>query len=157
MYESFEQYCAAVTFPEYPDYQIPDKEELLEKVHAGWLGEIIGSALGTAVEGFKSSRLWEVFGEIHDYVKPPETLNDDITFELAFLEAFREKGYELTADDIADKWIGYIPFAYTAEGVALNQLRQGIYPPESAYVANPYREMIGAAMRAAVWRNYCSG
>lgn len=150
VYESFEQYCAAVTFPEYPDYQIPDKEELFEKVHAGWLGEIIGSALGTAVEGFKSSRLWEVFGEIHDYVKPPETLNDDITFELAFLEAFREKGYDLTADDIADKWIGYIPFAYTAEGVALNQLRQGIYPPESAYVANPYREMIGAAMRAAV-------
>lgn len=150
IYESFEQYCAAVTFPEYPDYKLPEEKELFERVHAGWLGEIVGSALGTAVEGFKSSRIWEVFGEIHDYVKPPETMNDDITFELAFLEAFREKGYDITPDDIADKWVGYIPFAYTAEEVALNHMRHGIYPPESAYTANPYREMIGAAMRAAV-------
>ena len=42
------------------------------------------------------------------------------------------------------------PFAYTAEEIALNHLRHGIYPPESGYVANPYREMIGAAMRAAI-------
>ena len=40
------------------------KQLRTRQVHAGWLGEIIGSALGTAVEGFKSSRLWEVFGEI---------------------------------------------------------------------------------------------
>ena len=64
---------------EYPDYRLPGREELFDRVHAGWLGEIIGSALGTAVEGFNSSRLWEVFGEIDGYVKPPETLNDDIT------------------------------------------------------------------------------
>ena len=102
------------------------------------------------MEGFKSSRIWEVFGEITDYVKPPETLNDDITFELALLDAFCEKGFEITSEDIADRWVGYIPFAYTAEEVALHHLRQGIYPPESGYLANPYREMIGAAMRAAV-------
>ena len=113
-------------------------------------GEIIGSALGTAVEGFKSSRLWEVFGEIDGYVKPPETLNDDITFELALLEAFREKGYAIDSDDIADKWVGLIPFAYTAEEVALRHMRSGIYPPQSGYLVNPYREMIGAAMRAAI-------
>lgn len=150
VYNSFEQYAQSVKFQEYPDYKLPGQEALFEKVHAGWLGEIIGSALGTAVEGFKSSRIWEVFGEITEYVKPPETLNDDITFELALLEAFREKGYDITSEDIADKWVGYIPFAYTAEEIALNHLRYGIYPPESGYVANPYREMIGAAMRAAI-------
>lgn len=150
IYESFEQYEKVVEFPEYPAYKLPDKEKLFEQIHGGWLGEIIGSALGTAVEGFKSSRIWEVFGEITDYVKPPETLNDDITFELALLEAFCEKGYDLTSDDIADKWVGYIPFAYTAEEVALNHMRHGIYPPQSGFLANPYREMIGAAMRAAI-------
>ncbi|CAK7013388.1 MAG: hypothetical protein ENTB_01416 [Enterocloster aldenensis] len=150
VYNSFEQYAQSVKFQEYPDYKLPGQEALFEKVHAGWLGEIIGSALGTAVEGFKSSRIWEVFDEITEYVKPPETLNDDITFELALLEAFREKGYDITSEDIADKWVGYIPFAYTAEEIALNHLRHGIYPPESGYVANPYREMIGAAMRAAI-------
>lgn len=150
VYESFEQYLQNAQLCEYPDYRLPGREELFDRVHAGWLGEIIGSALGTAVEGFKSSRLWEVFGEIDGYVKPPETLNDDITFELALLEAFREKGYAIDSDDIADKWVGLIPFAYTAEEVALRHMRSGIYPPQSGYLVNPYREMIGAAMRAAI-------
>ena len=157
IYETFEQYEKKVVFPEYPDYKLPEVGELFDRIHGGWLGEIIGSALGTAVEGYKSSNLWEVFGEIQDYVKPPETMNDDITFELALLEAFREKGYEITSEDIADKWVGYIPFAYTAEGVALEHLRMGIYPPESGYIANPYREMIGAAMRAAICGALCPG
>lgn len=150
IYESFDQYIEKVELPEYPDYVLPNKEELYDRVHAGWLAEIIGSALGTAVEGFKSSQIWEVFGEITDYVKEPETLNDDITFELALLDAFIEKGYDITSDDIADKWVGLIPFAYTAEEVALRHLRSGIYPPTSGYYVNPYREMIGAAMRAAI-------
>lgn len=71
VYESFEQYLQNAQLCEYPDYRLPGREELFDRVHAGWLGEIIGSALGTAVEGFKSSRLWEVFGEIDGYVKPP--------------------------------------------------------------------------------------
>lgn len=150
IYESFEEYAEKVEFPTYLDYELPTDEALFKQVHAGWLGEIIGSALGTAIEGFKSSQIWEVFGEIRDYVKPPETLNDDITFELALLEAFIEKGYDITSADIADKWVGLIPFAYTAEEVALAHLRYGIYPPQSGYIANPYREMIGAAMRAAI-------
>ncbi|MCQ4735683.1 ADP-ribosylglycohydrolase family protein, partial [Anaerotruncus colihominis] len=34
--------------------------------------------------------------------------------------------------------------------VALRHMRSGIYPPQSGYLVNPYREMIGEAMRAAV-------
>lgn len=150
IYESFEQYRSAVRFETYPDYRLPDDETLYRQIHAGWLGEIIGSALGTAVEGFQTDRLFEVFGEIDGYVKPPETMNDDITFELVLLKAFAEKGYAISSDDIADKWVGLIPFAYTAEGVALNHLCNGIYPPTSGHLVNPYREMIGAAMRAAI-------
>ena len=150
IYENFNDYLSAVKLYEYKDYKLPDYDTLYDRVHAGLLAEIIGSALGTAVEGFKSSHIWDVFGEITDYIKPPETLNDDITFELALLEAFIEKGHDVSSDDIADKWVGLIPFAYTAEEVALRNIRSGIYPPESGYMANPYREMIGAAMRAAI-------
>ncbi len=150
IYENYEQYREKVHFETYPQYKLPEDEALYRQIHAGWLGEIIGSALGTAVEGFRSEQLFEVFGEIDGYVKPPETLNDDITFELALLKAFEEKGYAISSDDIADQWVGLIPFAYTAEGVALNHLRNGIYPPTSGHLVNPYREMIGAAMRAAI-------
>ena len=62
IYESFEQYRSAVRFETYPDYRLPDDETLYRQIHAGWLGEIIGSALGTAVEGFQTDRLFEVFG-----------------------------------------------------------------------------------------------
>lgn len=85
------------------------------------------------MEGFKSSQIWEVFGEINDYVKPPETMNDDITFEL-LLKAFEEKGYKIQPEDIADKWVGLIP-AHTAEEVALRHMRSGI-DPTSGYLIN---------------------
>ena len=150
IYESFAQYRAKAVLSEYPAYHLPPREELLARTYGGWLGEIIGSALGTAVEGFKSSRLFEVFGEIDGYVKPPETMNDDITFELAFLRAFEQRGYAVTSDEIGDQWVGLIPFAYTAEDVALRHMREGIYPPMSGQLANPYKEMIGAAMRGAI-------
>lgn len=150
IYNSFEEYESAVEFLEYSDYKLPTREKLFDLVHAGWLAEIAGAALGTAVEGFKSDKIKEVYGNITEYVKQPETFNDDITFELALLEAFIEKGYKITSDDIADKWVALIPFAYTAEEVALRNIKAGIYPPQSGYLANPYREMIGAPMRAAI-------
>lgn len=150
VYEEFGDYHVNAEFSRYPDYKLPGEKELFDRVHGGWMGEIIGSALGTSVEGFSSDKIRAVFGEITGYIKPPETLNDDITFELALLDAFAEKGYEITPDDIADRWVGLIPFAYTAEEVALRHLRSGIYPPQSGHLVNPFREMIGAAMRAAV-------
>ncbi len=76
--------------------------------------------------------------------------NDDITFEIAFLEAFKEKGYGVTSKDIAVEWIRLIPIAMTAEGAALRNLKLGIYPPESALQNNYYGEWIGAQMRGAI-------
>ena len=43
VYESFEQYLQNAQLCEYPDYRLPGREELFDRVHAGWLGEIIGS------------------------------------------------------------------------------------------------------------------
>ena len=76
--------------------------------------------------------------------------NDDLTFELILLETFIRCGYEMTANDIAEDWAAYLPFAFTAEGVALRNIKQGIFPPESALFRNPMREMIGAQMRGAI-------
>lgn len=150
IYESFEQLCGAVTFGEYPGYKLPSYEELYDRMYAGWIGEIAGAALGTALEGYQYKHIKAVYGEVRGYIKYPETYNDDITYELALLKVFQDKGFQLTSDDLAEEWVAIIPFGFTAEEVALINLKLGIYPPRSGYHANPYREMVGAPMRAAV-------
>ncbi|MCI8938083.1 MAG: hypothetical protein HFI44_14755 [Lachnospiraceae bacterium] len=83
--------------------------------------------------------------------------NDDLTFELAFLETFIRKGYDLTAADVAEDWAAKLPFAFTAEGIALKNIKNGIYPPESGKFRNPFRELIGAQMRGRNLRHGGAG
>jgi ADP-ribosylglycohydrolase len=78
-------------------------------------------------------------------------------YELAFLEAFRANGYNVTAADIALEWVSRIPSGWFAEGVALCNLRMGIFPPESGRHGNPYCECIGAQMRGAICGLVCPG
>lgn len=148
-YHTFEDYLADVELPPGAKY---DKESsvFLEANYAGWLAQIIGGAVGTAVEGYIPETILATFGEIRNYVRKPNTYNDDITYEIAFLKALERKGKSLTASDIGEEWTALIPFGWSAEEWALKNLKLGIYPPESGYLHNPYREWIGAQMRGAV-------
>lgn len=148
-YKTFEQYAAAVEFPEYPAFSI-SKEELFDKVYAGWMAQVCAGAVGTAIEGYHTKNLEAVYGWVDRYIKDPEMYNDDLTFELAFLETFKRKGYALTGADVAEDWAARLPFAFTAEGIALKNIKNGIYPPESGQFHNPFCEMIGAQMRGGV-------
>lgn len=148
-YNSFEQYAASVRFPEYAPYD-PDREELYDKIYAGWIAQVCAGAIGTAIEGYHTKALEEVYGTVDRYIKDPEMYNDDLTFELAFLETFIRKGYDLTAADVAEDWAARLPFAFTAEGIALKNIKNGIYPPESGKFRNPFRELIGAQMRGGI-------
>lgn len=121
-----------------------------ERIYGGWLAQICGGALGSAFEGYVTDRLLEAYGEITYYVRQPETINDDLTYELAFLKAFEKRGYQVKSDDIAEEWIAHIPFGWSAEYIALNNLKLGIFPPESGRRSNPFSEWIGAQMRGAV-------
>lgn len=130
---------------------VPEGAELERRIHAGWLGQIVGGAYGTALEGYTGETLRRVYGDkLNYYVKEPETYNDDITYELAFLAAADEKGKDFTSDDIADKWLELIPFGWSAEYFALENLRRGLYPPQSGSFGNFYSEWIGAQMRTMV-------
>ena len=148
VYEDFAQYEKAVRFTEYVFDM--SSEDYLERTHLGWIAQICAGALGTAVEGYTTENITEVFGQIYAYPRKPNTMNDDITYELAFLRAADLCGKALTASDIADQWLALVPFGWSAEDVALKNLKLGVYPPESGYRNNPYREWIGAQMRGAV-------
>ena len=106
-YESYEEYKSRVEFPKAIEVDV-NTEDFIKKTKSAWLSQLIGAAMGTQVEGYTSNSLYKAFGEIWDYLREPNTYNDDITFDLAFLNAFYEKGYEVTSRDIALDWAGII-------------------------------------------------
>lgn len=148
-YKTWEEIEKDSCFPEYPDFII-NINELEEKIQAGWYGQLIGGAFGTQIEGYITANIRETFGNITTYLRPPETYNDDITYELAFLAAFYEKGYEVSSEDIAYKWLELIEDGYSAEEIALRNLRNGLLPPESGSYGNYFSDWIGAQMRTPI-------
>lgn len=148
-YTSWQQLEKAASFPQPVPVDLASAH-YAEQVYAGWLAQIIGGAIGTAMEGYTTEKLKEAFQRVDNYVRPPNTFNDDITYELAFLKAYEEKGRGVSAADIADQWLALIPFGWSAEDIALRNLKLGIYPPESGGRHNPFSEWIGAQMRGAV-------
>jgi ADP-ribosylglycohydrolase len=123
---------------------------LEDKILAGWLGQLAGGAFGTAIEGYHSDQIAAVYGDIDDYITTPETTNDDVTYELVFLDVFERCGRALTSVDIGLEWVRQIPFGWSAEWVALHNLADGILPPESGSFRNPYNEWIGGQMRGMI-------
>ena len=146
---TFEDYASAVTFPGRVAI-CPDSSSFRDQVRAGWLAQLIGGAMGTMVEGYSSANIYDAFGEVRNFLREPNTYNDDTTYELAFLDAFSRKGYAITSEDIALSWVGLIPCGWSAEELAIRNLKNGIFPPESGQYRNPFNEWIGAQMRAGI-------
>lgn len=144
---SWEQFKNAANFPEITKTNI---SKLEKQIYWGWFGQICAGAYGTALEGYSRETIKKDFKNIEGYLKKPSSYNDDITFEIAFLLALKEYGKKLKSENIADLWVALIPFAWSAEDVALKNLMAGVLPPYSGRYNNPYKEWIGAQMRGAV-------
>ncbi len=136
--------------PHYPDPVHPGIENLESRIYQGWLGQLAGGAFGTCIEGYHTSQIQKVYGDIDGYITQPETMNDDVVYELVLLDVFEQKGRKCTSTDLALEWLRQIPFGWSAEWVALENLRAGLLPPESASHRNPYSDWIGAQMRGMV-------
>lgn len=148
-YTSWDDYVKKAKFQSYPAVDV-HAEPFASQIHAGWIAQIVGGALGTAIEGYTLQQLEAKFGEIRHYVRTPNTYNDDITFEIAFLSAFDKEGYTITSDAIAEEWVALVPSGWSAEDIAIKNIRAGFYPPLSGSVHNPFKEWIGAQMRGAI-------
>lgn len=148
-YTSFEDYENSIVFPKAVPVDV-ESPEFRDKLKAAWLSQMIGGAMGTMVEGYTSENLRQAFGDVREYLREPNTYNDDITYELAFLDTFREKGYDLTSEDLALAWVGLIPCGWSAEELALRNIKAGIMPPESGTWNNPFNEWIGAQMKGGI-------
>ena len=79
--------------------------------------------------------------------------DDDLNYPVINLICFKNHGKDFTPEDVAATWLGYVPFGAvcTAERVAYKNLCNMTEPPASASFRNPYREWIGAQIRADFW------
>lgn len=148
-YLDFAQVAARVDFPKAADYDVTSPD-FYDKIKAGWWGQLIGGCLGTQLEGYTTEKIRERFGEVRGYLRKPETYNDDITYELAYLDMFAKKGYAITSEDVAYAWLELISDGYSAERTALENLRRGVMPPESGRLHNFFSDWIGAQMRTPI-------
>jgi ADP-ribosylglycohydrolase len=102
-------------------------------------------------------------------------VDDDLQYTILGLLILEDYGPDFTTEDVGRAWKTYLPFACTAEDVALTNLLRGVSAVESGDaggrapsdqacymsedraaelhgpIANPYSEWIGADIRADPW------
>ena len=166
--------------PELPPLRLDDAA-LLDRLLGAWLGRCAGCNLGKPVEGWTRDRIRRYLEladayPIEDYlpvIDPfpddlrlnwcwPDTTrgnveymarDDDIDYTILGLHVLEEHGLGFGPMDVAAEWLDHLPFTqvYTAERAAYRNLVQGMTSPETAAHRNPYREWIGAQIRADMW------
>ncbi len=85
--------------------------------------------------------------------------DDDINYSMLNLSVLETAGRDFSTEDVASAWLTMLPAltTFTAERVAYQNLLERVEPPETALHRNPYREWIGAQIRADVWGWVCPG
>ncbi|CAM5657096.1 hypothetical protein GCM10010329_12020 [Streptomyces spiroverticillatus] len=83
--------------------------------------------------------------------------DDDLNYPLLNLLLLQRHGRRFTTHDVARLWLDELPAGrtFTAERIAYRNLLDGIEPPHTAVHRNPFREWIGASIRADLhgWTN----
>lgn len=76
-------------------------------------------------------------------------VDDDTNYTVFAMKLIEEYGTEFTPNDVLEAWLSWIPMfsTCTAERMAYRNAAMGMYAPETALYANPYREWIGAQIR----------
>ncbi|MEM2927156.1 MAG: ADP-ribosylglycohydrolase family protein [Candidatus Bathyarchaeia archaeon] len=156
-------------------------EELYDRLYGGWLGRCAGCLLGKPVEGWSREkiegylRLADAY-PLSNYFPPIKPVpvgypprmadspcllgnidsmprDDDIDYTMLGLHILETYGPSFRTEDVGEAWLSNLPYkkVYTAERVAYRNLINGLRPPETALYRNPYREWIGAQIRADIW------
>ena len=163
--------------PRSMDLDLSD-EDLLDRIHGAWLGRAAGCALGKPVEGWPKSNIDRYLKSagalpLDDYIpyidEQPDGLilrkgstrgritymerDDDMDYPVLGLLILERKGMDFTPRGMANNWLGRMPYQllYTAESAAYRNFVNDIWPPGSATHRNPYREWIGAQIRADIF------
>jgi len=157
-----------------------DSTAYRNRIEGALLGRMAGCTLGAPVEGWLIEKMenlarengdlcpprdyWRYVPHPYDkryYMTPIEAytrskmngvpVDDDIAYTLLGLLVVEKFGPDFTVEQNGKAWMKYLPFACTAEEVALDNLKAGIPARKAGEKNNPYCEWIGADIRADPW------
>ena len=157
-----------------------DKGLYADRLAGALLGRMAGCTLGAIVEGWKveDMREWaEWIGDAfppvnywssikrpndkrygvstcYDYTLPGLSsvpVDDDVTYTVLGLLIAEDYGLDFSVEDVGEAWVKYLPYACTAEEVALINLRAGMPAQKAAETDNPFIQWIGADIRSDPW------
>ncbi|MDP6629586.1 MAG: ADP-ribosylglycohydrolase family protein [Kiritimatiellia bacterium] len=157
-----------------------DRAAYGDRLEGALLGRMAGCTLGAPVEFWPIVKMRELAEENGDAFPPTDywsrvpdpkqkryqmskreaytqscmkgvPVDDDIIFTLLGLLIAEDHGPTFTVDDVGRAWVKYLPYACTAEEVALNNLKKGVSARLAGERDNPYCEWIGADIRADPW------
>lgn len=79
--------------------------------------------------------------------------DDDVDYTVLGLYLLETYGLDFTTADVAREWLLRFPFhqVYTAERATYRNLVNGVPPERAGRISNPYREWIGALIRADIF------
>jgi len=161
-----------VTPPHQPE------ETLKDHLLGAWLGRCAGCTLGKPVEGLTQAKVETYLKAAHAYpladyiplVDPlPEGIelapsyvdtvrgrinymsrDDDTDYTILGLHVLEKYGPNFTSADVGEAWQNMLPYnmVFTAERIAYRNLVDQLPIPLTASFHNPFREWIGAQIRA---------
>lgn len=154
----------------------PDMDQIL----GAWQGRCAGCLLGKPFEGGMAEDISNYYGiaqgayaPLHYYRAraeepvafladkaylsieklPGMPVDDDTNYTVLALLLLDKNGKDFTRLEWADHFVRNLPpeSTFTAERVAYRNLLDQIFPPQTALERNPYREWIGAQIRADLY------
>ncbi len=121
---------------------------LYDKILGCWLGKCIGGNIGAPYEGMKQRLPIEYSDEAVKRTIP----NDDLDLQILWLDVLEEKGWDITALDLADAFYNNCPYAPGEYAYFKKNYQKGIAPPLSGTFNNKFfTEGMGAPIRSEIW------
>ncbi|MFW6308906.1 MAG: ADP-ribosylglycohydrolase family protein [bacterium] len=157
-----------------------NNDKYSEKLQGALRGRFAGCLLGAPVEFWSTENMKKWAEKIGDQfppenywsrIKNPEGIryevsknkeytrnklagvpvDDDITYTILGLLIMEDYGPGFSIEDIGQAWLKYLPYACTAEEVALKNLQAGLPARQAAEKENPFVQWIGADIRSDPW------
>jgi len=128
------------------------RAEYRQRVYGGWLGKLIGAAVGAPGDGRRSAAGGQGARQYLEALsRAPMPAQEGSDFQLVWLRALERAGPKISLEELISAWLRHLAHGRGEYPYALANFRRELAPPASGAFENPFREGLGALARAELW------